>query len=108
MQDIERLLELSKVTFPIVEGNSAENTWGVSLGGFNPTAEHYFPCPDEETAWRLHDAIYILIMSTAPNLSEHASLASISQSMPDQMFLRQGIWIGFGLPQEIPCVGRKD
>jgi len=108
MTDIEKLREITKLIPPCVIGNSVEDTWGVSLGGCNPVSEHYFPCPDEETAWRLHDAIYVLIMSTAPNYAGHARLASISQSLLDQMILRQGIWTGFGLPQEIPCGGQKD
>lgn len=113
--DIKKLLELSKVTIPLVIEDASTDEWGVSMGGFNPDAEHYFPCPDEETAWRLHDAIYMLVMSTDPNLDGCATEVSKSDSSPesyvqslrDQMFLRQGIWTGFGLPQEILDVGRR-
>ena len=115
-EDIKKLLELSKVTIPLVIEDASTDEWGVSLGGFNPDDEHYFQCPDEETAWRLHDAIYMLVMSTDPNLDGCAievsksdfSPESYGQSLRDQMFLRQGIWIGFGLPQEMPCAGQKD
>lgn len=114
-EEIKKLLEISMVTIPLVVGSSADDEWGVSMGGFNPDAEHYFPTPDEETAWRLHDAIYMLVMSTDPNLdgcaivvpNSDSSLESYGQSLRDQMFLRQGIWNGFGLPQEMSCVGQK-
>ena len=47
-----------KPSLPVVIEDPHINEWGVSLGGPNPTEELYFLCPDEATAWRLHDAIW--------------------------------------------------
>lgn len=79
--------KIPNISIPLViETPGDDKPWAVSLGGFNPTAELCWECDNEDAAWRLHDAIYFLLMKDV----------GVSQSLLDQMARRTELWSEFG------------
>ena len=98
----------NSVELPIIIEYPDRSQWAVSLGGHNPPAKLCWDCDNIDEAWRLHDAIYKLVMKTDPNLAGYAISESRLRSLRDQMSHRESLWNEFGTLQAAQCVGRKD
>lgn len=97
------------ISLPVViECHELPKPWAVSLGGSNPPAELCWECDGEAEAWRLHDAIFLLIMIADPSFAGHAISESMSRSLLDQIDRRAEKWSESGTLQAAQCVATKD